>query len=160
MDDIQKIKIGDAKIGLTGLAEIFKEVKQSHISDERILRRVILEGVKRQNYVPTSKEQVYEEALLREYKKFLGEPVPEERLAGLEVKILGPGCRACDKLLADTKTVLAELGLAAAVEHITDLEEIGRYGMLVTPALIINGEVKSAGKIPAKEQIKKMLQEA
>lgn len=160
MDDIQKIKIGDAKIGLTGLMEIFTEVKQSQISDDLILRRVILERVKRQNYVPPTNEKLYEDALLREYKKFLDDPVPEERLAGLEVKVLGPGCRACEKLLAETKTVLAELGLAADVEHITDLEEIGRCGMLATPALIINGKVKAAGKIPAREQIKKMFQEA
>ncbi|NIR50878.1 thioredoxin family protein [candidate division KSB1 bacterium] len=78
----------------------------------------------------------------------------------MEIRVLGPSCRACDKVYRDTKTVLAELGKAADLEHIRDLKEIGRYGMMATPALIVNGKVKSSGKIPSKKQLKKWLEEA
>ncbi len=105
-------------------------------------------------------EKKLEAALLKEYKKFLGEEVEENHASGLEIRVLGPSCRACDKVYRDTKTVLAELGKAADLEHIRDLKEIGRYGMMATPALIVNGKVKSSGKIPSKKQLKKWLEEA
>lgn len=154
------INVGGSKIGLAGLTEIFEEVKMKNICDEQSLKTMLLERVKSQNYIPESKEIEYETALLREYKKFLGEEVDEQVRERLEIKILGPGCHSCDKLLQETKSALAELGEAAEVEHVKSLKEIGRYGMLATPALLINGEVKTSGKVPNREQIKKWLEEA
>ena len=97
--------------------------------------------------------------LFREFKKFLGEKVEEERGGFLEVAILGPGCYSCNKLEQDVMAVLSETGIQAGLNHISDPNLIAQYGILPTPALIINGKVKSSGRVPSKSMIKKWLEE-
>jgi small redox-active disulfide protein 2 len=72
----------------------------------------------------------------------------------LEIKILGPGCPKCDQTANLIKEALAEAGVEATVEKVTDVMEIAGYGVFGTPAVVIDGEVKSVGKIPAKDDIK------
>jgi small redox-active disulfide protein 2 len=72
----------------------------------------------------------------------------------MEIKILGPGCSRCsatEKLVMD---VLAETGVDANVEKVTDLMKIAEYGVMGTPAVVIDGQVKCVGKIPRKEDVK------
>ena len=83
----------------------------------------------------------------------------EERGGFLEVTILGPGCYSCDKLEQDVMAVLSETGIQASLIHITDPKLIAQYGVLPTPALIMNGKVKSSGKVSSKSMIKKWLEE-
>lgn len=71
----------------------------------------------------------------------------------MDVKVLGKGCAKCHQLEDMTKEVLAELGVAATVEHVNDLREIASYGVLTTPGLVIDGVVKSAGRVPSKGEI-------
>ncbi|MBW1709879.1 MAG: thioredoxin family protein [Deltaproteobacteria bacterium] len=78
----------------------------------------------------------------------------------MEIKVLGPGCAQCDRLEREIMQVLNEINLAADLEHITDIKEIGQYGVMGTPALIINGKVKSVGKVPPKEKIKRWIEDA
>lgn len=106
---------------------------------------------------PPGKE--YKPAFLREFKKALGEKVDEVR-SGLCVKILGPGCPACDHLEQTVMAVLADLGIPAAVEHIRDLKEIARLRIFGAPGLMINDEVKAVGQTPSKGMLKKWLTEA
>lgn len=75
----------------------------------------------------------------------------------MEIKILGPGCPKCKKTEERVREVVAEENAAAKVEKVTDAMEIAGYGVFGTPAVIINGEVKSVGKIPDKEVIKTWL---
>jgi protein-disulfide isomerase len=56
--------------------------------------------------------------------------------------------------------VMAETGIAADIEHVRDIREIGKYGVLGMPALIINGEVKSVGKVPPRKRLEEWLKEA
>ena len=100
-----------------------------------------------------------EENFFREFKKFLGEKVEEERSEFLEVIILGTGCYFCNKLEQDVMAVLSETGIQASLSHISDPKLMAQYGILPTPALIINGKVKSKGNIPPKSMIKKWLEE-
>jgi len=76
----------------------------------------------------------------------------------MKIEILGTGCPKCKKLTELTKEVINELGISAEVVKITDINKIIKYGVMVTPALVINGEVKVAGKIPGKEEIKKWIE--
>jgi len=78
----------------------------------------------------------------------------------MDIKILGPGCPRCGELEKRTMNVLAEMNVAASVEKVTDIRQIMTYGVLGTPALVINGSVKCAGRIPRPEEIKKWIQEA
>jgi len=78
----------------------------------------------------------------------------------MEIKILGPGCPRCGELEKRTINVLAEMNIAANVEKVTDIRQIMTYGVLSTPALVINGTVKCAGRIPRPEEIKSWILEA
>lgn len=77
----------------------------------------------------------------------------------MEIKILGPGCAKCRALEDKVRQALAELGLEADVRKITDLEAISEYVML-TPGLVINGEVKLSGRLAGTADIKRWIREA
>jgi small redox-active disulfide protein 2 len=71
----------------------------------------------------------------------------------LNIKILGSGCANCKRLEAITRKVVADLGLEAELEKITDYAEIMKYPILSTPGLVVNEKLVSAGRIPSEEQI-------
>jgi small redox-active disulfide protein 2 len=71
----------------------------------------------------------------------------------LNIKILGGGCANCKRLEALTREVVAELGLEAEFIHVTESEEIYEYPILSTPALVVDEQVLSSGRIPAKSEI-------
>jgi len=72
----------------------------------------------------------------------------------MEIKVLGPGCAKCQKTEEVVKEAVAESGVSAEVEKVTDILKIAGYGVMMTPAVVVDGEVKSVGKIPNKEDIK------
>lgn len=78
----------------------------------------------------------------------------------MKIKILGTGCAKCTKLEEMTKKAVAELNIDADVEKIKALDKIMDYGVLITPGLVIDEQVKVTGKIPSIDQIKKWIQEA
>ncbi len=77
--------------------------------------------------------------------------------AGARVKILGTGCAKCNQLEMATKTAMEELGLEAEIDHVTDFVEIAAYGVMTTPALVIDRKVVSLGKVLSVEEVKKLL---
>lgn len=72
----------------------------------------------------------------------------------MNIKVLGPGCPKCQQTEQLIKEVVAEFGVEAQVEKVTDIMKIAGYGVFGTPAVVVDGEVKSVGKIPEKEEIK------
>ncbi len=157
--DYKLVRVAETQVGLIGLKAIFEELKSKRNEPESILKERLVEKVEKKNYIPHSVREEYKKALFREFKKFLGEKVEEEKGGGLEIVILGPGCYACDKLEHDVMAVLSETGIQASLTHITDPDLMAQYGILPTPALIINGKVKSVGINPSKSTIKKWLEE-
>lgn len=77
----------------------------------------------------------------------------------MEIRILGTGCPRCQEVEKRTFDALAEMNVAADVQKVTDIKKIMEYKILGTPGLVINGKVKSAGRIPSKEEIKKWIEE-
>ena len=75
----------------------------------------------------------------------------------MEIKVLGPGCAKCKKTEKIIREVVLESGSDARVEKITDMMEIASYGVISTPVIVVNGEVKSFGKIPKAKDIKAWL---
>ena len=73
------------------------------------------------------------------------------------VKVLGAGCKNCHELLGHVKAVVAELGLTLDVEFITDMEKIMAYGVMTLPALVVNEQVASVGKVLKKDDVRKIL---
>lgn len=74
-----------------------------------------------------------------------------------KIVILGPGCPKCTKLYQVTEEAVKSLGLECELEKVTDITEIMAYGVMLTPALVVNGEVKIMGKVPSVDAIEKML---
>jgi small redox-active disulfide protein 2 len=77
----------------------------------------------------------------------------------MDIKVLGPGCAKCQQTEKIVKEAVAEAGVDATVRHVTDTMEIAGYGVFGTPAVVIDGQVKSVGKIPKKDDVKSWLAE-
>ncbi|WP_319408291.1 thioredoxin family protein [uncultured Desulfosarcina sp.] len=71
----------------------------------------------------------------------------------MEIKVLGPGCAKCKQTEQVVREAVATAGVEAMVEKVTDVMAIAGYGVFGTPAVVVDGEVKSVGKIPKKEEI-------
>jgi small redox-active disulfide protein 2 len=76
----------------------------------------------------------------------------------MTIQILGTGCPKCKQLTANVEQAIRELGVAAEVEKVTDIKEMMKFGVMLTPGLAINGEVKSSGKVLSVGEIKKMIE--
>jgi len=160
-DDYMLIKINNHRVGIIGLKEALEKLTPTHAdkSDDEV-QAALFECLSKKNYIPRPARESYGKAFVREFRKHLGQPYDEAAPEGLEIKVLGPGCAQCDKLQMELMQVMSEMNLAADLEHVTDIKEIGRFGVMGTPALVINGEVKSVGSVPPKGKIKRWLNEA
>jgi len=74
-----------------------------------------------------------------------------------KIEILGIGCAKCQKLESNAKQAVGLSGVDATVSKVTDINQITEYGVMITPALVIDGKVKVAGKIPTAEAIAEWL---
>ena len=75
----------------------------------------------------------------------------------MEIKILGPGCPRCEQVNKLVMEAVKEAGIEADVEKVTDTMQIASYGVMGTPAIVVDGKVKSVGKTPTKDEIKEWL---
>lgn len=75
----------------------------------------------------------------------------------MQILILGPGCSRCKTLLQLTEQAVNELGVAAEINKVTDLKQIAALGVMMTPALAVNGTIKLAGRVPTLEEVKTLL---
>ena len=159
--DVSQVRVGEFAVGIIGLKSVLKDMAVEWA--EKPDPQVAAELVKRlsvKNYIPESAKESYGMAFLREFKKFTGKPYEEEASEQLEIKILGPGCANCDRLEREVMETVSELDLPAGIDHVRDIREIGSYGVMGSPALIINGKVKAVGRVPMKSEIRKWLMEA
>ncbi len=76
---------------------------------------------------------------------------------GVTIKILGTGCPNCQKLEANTRQALGELKMKADIEKVTEIQDIMSYGVMGTPALVVDEKVEASGRIPDVEEIKSIL---
>ena len=76
----------------------------------------------------------------------------------MEIKVLRPGCPKCQQAEKIVKEAVSESGVSADVVKVTDTMEIAKHGVFGTPAVVVDGEVKSVGKIPSKDEIKSWIQ--
>ena len=73
------------------------------------------------------------------------------------LQILGTGCAKCNQLTAATKEAADSCGIEYQIEKVTDFTRFADFGVMITPALVVDGEVKVAGKVPSIEDLKKMI---
>jgi len=74
-----------------------------------------------------------------------------------KIEILGPGCPKCKKLEEETRIATYELGLECHIEKVSDIQKITAYGVMMTPALVVDGLVKVTGKVPSVDELKAIL---
>ncbi len=75
----------------------------------------------------------------------------------MKIEILGMGCATCNKLEDTVRLAVSEMGIEAQIDHVKDIKKIMTYGVMTTPALVIDGAVKAAGKLPSLSDIKQMI---
>ena len=78
----------------------------------------------------------------------------------MQLLVIGPGCARCKTLAQFTEQAVKELGLTAEINKVTDLKQIMALGVIMTPALAVNGSIKVVGKVPSIPEIKAILQQA
>lgn len=84
----------------------------------------------------------------------------EAEKAAAGVKVLGSGCAKCNALEAAVRSALEELGMDTTIDHVTDFGQIAAYGVMSTPALVVDGKVVSYGKVLSKDEAKALIQKA
>ncbi len=159
-DDVKQIKVGGHTTGIIGLKNVVEEVaKEFAEKQDEEIQDELLKRLSKKNYISDRTRESYGKAFLREFNIFLGKPYDEDDSEGLEIKVLGPGCPQCDRLEMELMEIMTEMNLSADLEHITDIKEIGKYGVMGMPALIVNGKVMCTGKVPTKRKLKEWLSE-
>jgi small redox-active disulfide protein 2 len=78
----------------------------------------------------------------------------------MNIAVLGPGCAKCKQLYENTRKAVEEAGVEAEITKVEDMQEISSYNVFMTPALVIDGTVKSTGKVAKPEQIKEWVSQA
>jgi len=156
---IEHITIGDRSVGIVGLRTALDEAAAMAIENSVRLQAELLRLVRQSNYIPPEAEESYAQGLLRAYRRYIDQDTRNGDI-GLTVRILGQGCPNCRRLAELTINALAEMELAADMEHVTEPARIAQYGPVGMPALIINGRVCSSGRVPSNEQIKRWLEES
>ena len=159
---VTQIFVRGQKVGIIGLKETLESVVEAFRGKpDAVIQEELLSRFSKSNYIPESVKDYYRIAFLREYKKFVGEPVKEtDAQEGLQIKILGPGCPNCEGLERLVMAVLAELQIPADMEHIRDPLAISQYGVMGTPALVVNEKVVSVGKVPLRSALKSLIADA
>ncbi len=151
------IRIGAVSIGLIGLDRALNEAAARAMPVPEAAR-YLFRKIQEQNYIPPGKRDQYLQALEREYRQHLeGAGRTDDTLV---IRIFGTGCISCNGLQNLLIQVLDRMEIGADIEQIHDPDEIGRAGILQTPALMINGVVKSAGLLPTPAMVEQWLEEA
>ena len=161
-NDISQIKVGPNTIGIIGLKQVLTELaRTSDRMTESQIKQYLMEGLSKKNYISSNVKDRYEAAFYREFCRFTGKPVESDHEPGvIEIKVLGQGCNRCDQLERDVIGIVAEMNIPADVEHVRDIKAIAEYGVMGSPALVINGQVKVVGTVPGKAKIKTWISEA
>ena len=149
------IRIGTANIGLIGLDIALNAIAQQEVTEAEAVDFLFAE-IKQKNYIPPGNTKKYKKALLAAYRKHCNIAVEDE---GMVIRIFGTGCVSCNSLQTLVIEILDRLKLAADIEQIYDPDEIGRAGITTTPALMINGTLKSFGLMPTPAQVEQWIEE-
>ena len=146
-------------MGIVGLEEAMEDAERENLGYEEA-RNFLLQRIKRKNYIPPGLEAEYQDAMARLYCERRGIPLPESHKrepSFLTIRVLGPGCASCRRLEQEVMAAIAELNLPADIIHVEDIKEIASYGVMGTPALVINGKVVSVGKIPSRASLREAI---
>lgn len=98
-----------------------------------------------------------EEALRKQLSEHWAMFNPKEMEGDMEIKVFGPGCKKCKSTEEVIREVIKEAGLEATVTKVSEIQEIAAAGIMSTPAVVVDGDIKSTGKVPSKAEVKSWL---
>ena len=156
-NEVRTVTVAGSRVGMVGLDGIFAGLKEAGRAPSEELAATLVELAAKQNYIPEGARTQYGTALLREYRRYLGESVPDEQQTGLRITILGAGCQACEQLARNVRAALTQMDVPAEVEQVSGVKKIAEYNVIGTPALLVNGKVRSVGKVLSAAQVVKLL---
>jgi hypothetical protein len=160
-NDVTQIRVNGNLVGIIGLQKIMEIIASDYGQQtDEVIGKEMVKRIAVKNYIPDSAKPNYAKAFVREFRKFLGQPVEEEAVSRLSVIILGPGCAQCNRLETDVRNVMAQMNAPGEMIHVSDVREIAKYGIMGAPALVINKKVVSVGTTPDKKDIRQWLEEA
>lgn len=161
MNKVSQIIINGRYVGISGLEEAIRKIApiKNNLSEDEIEKK-LLDLISADNYIPPGATDIYGKSVLREFHRASGLPVEPENIPGLRIAVLGMGCARCTQLESDVRDTLSEMKMAADLSHINDVKEIAGYGVLGSPALVINGKVVAVGEVPPKSKIRQWIIEA
>lgn len=151
----RSLKVGRAVVGLLELdLALGRALAERDQPRPEVLARLYRRVLER-NYIPPGLEEQYRQALAREYERLLaGE---RRRDSHLEIRILGADCISCNRLQELVFAVMAQREIAADILQIHDPDEMARFGLNRSPALVINGRVVCAGRLPSRAEVEEWL---
>lgn len=153
-EDYSRIRVGGHDSGIMGLkAALAEAVRAFQGEPNPRAADFLFERLSSQNYFAPPAREEYKKAFYREYRKHLGLPAGEEEGGALEILVVGPGCVRCEGLEQTVMSVMAELDLAADLQHIRDVKQIAKMGIMGSPALVIAGKIKCVGTVPSRNRI-------
>jgi len=151
----RSLKIGRAVVGLLELdLALGRALAEADQPRAEVVAR-LYERIARRNYIPPGLEEEYRQALEGEYARLLSGEA--RRDSHLEIRILGADCVSCNRLQELVFEVMAQRGIAADILQIHDPDEIGRFGLNRSPALVIDGRVVCAGRLPSRAEVEDWL---
>jgi small redox-active disulfide protein 2 len=158
----RRLRVGNGTVSISGLDQLLQGAFDEGWQPEREgVAQHLLAGLRAAgNYIPANVEAAYESALVAAFREFFNAHRPERRGAGggiVRIEILGPGCARCRATEENVRQALAELKVEAEVVHITDMLEIGRRRVMLTPGVIIDGQLRASGRVPEVTEIKNWL---
>jgi hypothetical protein len=156
-EKITQVQVGKNRIGLRGLEAVFLALRGRQWTSPEEAQEELMSRVAAENYLPPGSRAAYKKALWREFRRFRGEAVEEEAPGALEVTVLGLGCAACQGFYQMVVDTLAAMGLEAGLNYVTDPAILKDYGVRPLPALLVNGRVAAAGRVPSPAEIKDIL---
>jgi len=153
----QILKIGKATVGLVGIDVALNRVlREPSLSTEDGAEQVFAE-IEKKNYVPPAAVGDYKKAIRDEIALLRGER--EKTDNELVIRVLGHGCVSCNNLQQTAIEIVSDLGIAADVLQVHDPDEMGRFGVVNSPALVINNDLKCEGRLPSRAEVEAWLRE-
>jgi hypothetical protein len=160
-NDVTQIRVKGNLVGIVGLQKIMAEMTSDYSQQsDAVIGAEMVRRLAVKNYIPDSSKHNYTQAFVREFRKSLGQPVEEETFSGLSVIVLGSGCAQCNRLEMNVRDAMTEMTAPGELIHVSDVREICKYGVMSTPALVINKKIVSVGTTPDKKKIRQWLEEA
>ncbi len=146
-------------VGVVGLRQAVDEVATLGLSDEAQITEELLQRVERANYVPAKERPAYGAALLAHHRQLQPTRIADtEEVTMKKIEVLGTGCPKCQMTAKNAEEAVRDLGIEAEIVKVEDLEAIMAHGVMMTPALAIDGQLVISGHVATVNEIKQHLQ--